>query len=120
MHFKQRCRVHFQLLSMMINFSSDNIVPAGKRAVIELVTAMVTIPAGEKVRLRMYTNLGYTPSNLDLVMTSQGQASGREILVATHSLRVYTDKDITFNVNRDNAITTGSPLICISGYLVDL
>ena len=106
--------------NVMISFSSHNIVPPGKRAVIELVTASVTVPAGEKARLRLYTNLGFTPSNLDLVMTSQGQANGKEILVCTQSLRAYTDKNIDFNINRDNAVTTGYALICISGYLVDL
>jgi hypothetical protein len=106
--------------NMLINFNSWNIVPPGKRAVIELVTASIEVPSGERARLRMYTNLGYIPSNLDLVVTPQGQASGREILVCTQSLRVYTDKDIMFNINRDNAFTTGYALICISGYLVDL
>jgi hypothetical protein len=106
--------------NMLINFNSWNIVPPGKRAVIELVTASIEVPAGERARLRMYTSLGYTPSNLDLVVTHQGQTNGREILICTQSLRVYTDNEIMFNINRDNPFTTGYALICISGYLVDL
>ena len=35
---------------------------------------------------------------------------------ATHSIRAYTDSLIEFDINRDNATTSGSALICISGY----
>lgn len=101
-----------------IDFSDWNIVPAGKRAVIELVTATVQVPAGEWARLRMYTSLGSIPSNLDLVLTPQGQPEGQNTYEATHSIRAYTDHDIFFNVNRDNATTKGYALICISGYIV--
>lgn len=55
----------------------------------------------------MYTSLGVAPSNLDFFLTPQGQVSGREMLVATHSVRVYSDHLIEFNVNRDNAQTEG-------------
>ena len=51
------------------------------------------------------------PSNLDLFLTFQGNASGNAIYVATHSLRAYTDHYIDFNINRDNATTSGSSLI---------
>jgi len=92
---------------------------AGKRAVIELVTAAIMVPAGEFARLRCHTSLGGVLSNLDLVLTSQGTAIGKTFLAATHSLRIYADHLIDFNVHRDNAETTGHALIAISGYLVD-
>jgi hypothetical protein len=95
------------------------IPPAGKIAVIELVTASILVPAGEFARLRMFTTLGSAASNLDFTLTPQGQVGGRRILMCTHAVRVYSDSQIEFNVNRDNAQTTGSALICISGYLVD-
>jgi len=102
----------------MVDFGDWNIVPKGKRAVIELVTAQIIVPSGEWTRLRMYTSLGTTPSNLDLFVTFQGNVSGNAIYVATHSLRAYTDNLIEFDINRDNAATSGSALICISGYVV--
>jgi len=101
-----------------IDFSG--IVPGGKRAVIELVTATISVPLGEWARLRMYTSLGFAPSNLDLTVTPQGQTSAGQILVATHTLRAYSDQTISFNVNRDNAKTEGDAFICISGYLIDV
>ena len=101
-----------------VSFADWKIVPKGKRAVIELVTAQIIVPSGEWARLRMYTSLGSVPSNLDLFLTFQGNVSGSAIYDATHSLRVYTDNEIDFDINRDNATTSGSALICISGYIV--
>lgn len=103
-----------------IDFANWGIPPSGMRAVIELVTATISVPSGEWARLRMYTSLGSTPSNLDLVLTPQGQVGGRQILVATHAVRVYSDQLIEFNVNRDNADTEGDAFICISGFLIDV
>jgi hypothetical protein len=83
-----------------ISFDDWKIAPKGKRAVIELVTAQIIVPQGEWVRLRMYTSLGMVPSNPDLFLTFQGNVSGNGI------------------INRDNATTSSSALICISGYIV--
>ncbi|HMK89311.1 MAG TPA: hypothetical protein VK446_06725 [Methylocystis sp.] len=104
----------------LIDFADWGIIKPGTRAVIELVTATITVPAGEWARLRLYTSLGTTPSNLDLFLNPQGLVGGSQIYVATHSLRVYSDEDISFNVNRDNATTSGEAFICISGYLIDV
>lgn len=101
-----------------LSFDNWNLVPSGRRAVIKLVTATISVPAGEWARLRMYTSLGMVPSNLDLVLTSQGTLNGMHQLVATHSLRAYTDHTIDFGVGRDNATTAGRVFVCISGYLV--
>jgi hypothetical protein len=103
-----------------INFNPDwGIPPSGKRAVIELVTATISVPQGEKARLRLFTSLGSAASNFDFVLTQQGQVGGQDVLVGTHAIRAYSDSLIEFNVNRDNATTKGHAFICISGYLVD-
>ena len=62
--------------------------------------------------------VGSVPSNLDLFLTFQGNVGGKAIYDATHSLRAYSDNEIDFDINRDNATTAGSALICISGYIV--
>ena len=103
--------------NISVSFADWKLIPSGKRAVIELVTAEATVPSGEWIRLRMNTSLGSVPSNLDLVMSFQGNVGDKGIYVATHSLRVYSDNEISFTFNRDNATTTGSALICISGYI---
>ena len=102
-------------------------IPDGKRLVIELVTAQVLVPAGESARLRLMTHLDNVASNIDLVLTSQGQVGGQEeVLVATHALRAYADdlpaasEDFQVKVSRENEETQGYASICVSGYLVDL
>jgi hypothetical protein len=102
-----------------VSFADWKIVPKGKRAVVELVTAQIIVPSGEWARLRMYTSLGTVPSNFDLFLTFQGNVSGNAIYTATHPLRAYTDNEIDFDINRDNATTSGSALICISGYIAN-
>ena len=101
----------------LVSFDDWNLIPKGKRAVIELVTAQIIVPEGEWARLRMYTSLGSVPSNLDLSLTFQGNVGGNAIYDATHSIRAYSDNDISFDINRDNPTTSGSALICISGYI---
>jgi hypothetical protein len=73
-----------------------------------------------RARLRMFTGLGTNPSNLDLTLTPQGIVGGQQILVATHCARAYADSLLAFNVNRDNATTSGHALVCVSGHLEPL
>lgn len=103
-----------------IDFTGAVNIPSHQMAVIELITATVQVPCGERARLRLSTSLGTAPSNLDFVLTPQGPVGNQEFFVATHSVRVYSDHLIAFNVNRDNAQTEGDALICISGYLIDV
>jgi hypothetical protein len=113
-------------LSTQFDVSSAVKIPKGKRAVIELVTASIFVPAKTWVSLRMSTSLGFEPSNIDLYLTPQGVHSGnkeplprtRETWVATHSLRAYTDQAISFDVSRDYVDEHGDATICVSGYIV--
>ena len=70
--------------------------------------------------LRLFTSLGHAASNLDLVLTPQGEFLGLQRLVATHSLRVYSDRLIEFSVSRNDSETAGEALVGISGYFVDV
>ena len=90
-----------------------------QRRVIEFVTATVEVPAGESARLRMYTGLSNgAAGNFDLALTPQGIAEGQSVYVCTHQVRLYTDGFLGINVNRDNATTSGTVLMSVSGYLV--
>lgn len=93
--------------------------PPGQRLVIEFVTATIEVPDGESARLRMFTGFSNGQAgNFDLAVVPQGTVNGQAIYVATHSQRTYTDGFLAFNVNRDNATTSGYALISVSGYLV--
>ena len=111
---------HDQDLPPSFNVEFNFSLQPKTRAVIEFVTASVLVPAGEMARLRMFTGLGTSAGNFDLVLTPQGIVNGQQILVATHRIRAYADSLLAFNVNRDNAITTGHALVCVSGYLEPL
>ena len=93
--------------------------PQGQRLVIEFVTATVEVPAGESARLRMFTGFSTGQAgNFDLALTPHGVRNGQSIYVATHTVRAYTDGFLEFNINRDNAVTSGHALVCVSGYVV--
>ena len=93
--------------------------PQGQRLVVEFVTATIAVPAGESARLTMFTGFSNGQAgNFDLALAPQGIVNGQSVYVATHTVRAYTDNFLAFNVNRDNASTPGSALICVSGYAV--
>ena len=99
-----------------INFS----VPAGKRYVIESITATINVPDGENVRLRLATGIGIHTSNMDLVVIPQGVVLGQAVFVATHALKAYADSLLRIFIARDNPNTKGYAFACFSGYLIDL
>jgi hypothetical protein len=106
-------------LTPSLNVDIPFTAPQGQRLVIEFVTATVEVPAGESARLRMFTGFSNGQAgNFDLALTPQGIRGGQSIYVCTHQVRAYTDGFLAFNVNRDNATTSGNALICVSGYLV--
>jgi hypothetical protein len=106
-------------LTPSFNYEIGFTAPSGQRLVIEFVTATIEVPAGESARLRMFTGFSNGQAgNFDLALTPQGIRGGQATYVCTHEVRAYTDGFLAFNINRDNAITSGDALICVSGYLV--
>jgi hypothetical protein len=103
--------------SANIDFADWNIVPKGKRAVIELITASILTPPDTWPSLGLNTAVGTANLNLNLSVTPQGQTANWATYVATHSLRVYTDGIIVFGVRCPKP--TGAVLISISGYIAD-
>ena len=110
---------HDAQLTPSSNWEIAFTAPAGQRLVIEFVTATIEVPVGESARLRMFTGFSNGQAgNFDLALTPQGTVSGQSIWICTHQVRAYTDGFLGFNINRDNATTSGYALICVSGYLV--
>jgi hypothetical protein len=106
--------------ALTTGFDFTNIVSSAQRAVIELVTATISVTPGSWAALRFHTSLGTVPSNVDLVLTPQYPLSCLQTLVCTHSLRLYTDRLIQFDIYRTDPKAVGEALICISGYRVDI
>jgi hypothetical protein len=95
-------------------------VPAGKRLVIEYVSAKVTIPGGHKLRaLNVFTNLNGDFAYHFLAPTPTGVFNE---YVAAQQLRLYADPNTQVNIcaSRDNGDGIAPVQATISGYLVDL
>jgi hypothetical protein len=106
-------------LTPSFNFELNFDIPKGKRAVIELITAEVAVPVGEFARLRLFTGIGTSAGNFDLILVPQGEVGGKTIYHCTHAIKAYADTLLAVNINRDNATTQGHALVGISGYLID-
>lgn len=95
-------------------------IPAGKRALVTLVSAIVDVPTGGKARLHMHTRRGFVPADLELVFTGRGRAAGGgDVLFATHAVHAHSDGVVQFGVTREDGAAEGDAFICISGFLID-
>jgi hypothetical protein len=95
-------------------------VPAGKRLVIEYVSARVTIPGGHKLRaMNVFTNLNGDFAYHHLMPTPTGVFNE---YVVGQQVRLYADPNTQVNIcaSRDNGDGIAPVLATISGYLVDL
>ena len=100
------------------------IVPAGKRLVIEYVSAIADVPVDQKVVISVLCqNLSASRAVSHVFpVTPQGTFPGPiDRLVASESTRIYVEPEdsVNFIVNRNSAAGTANCLFSISGYLVD-
>jgi hypothetical protein len=121
------------------NDGSSFAIPAGKRLVIENISAVARIPEGFKVEAALYS---YLDSNADgvgdsqditfhrIAFVDQGAFGGTQILAANHRMQVFADEQIGtshFGVGlqaRLNALAPAGSFVqvqvTVSGYLEDL
>jgi len=114
-------------------------IPAGKRLVIENISAVARTPEGVKMELNFYTYLDNDGDGVggieDIVfhriaLVDQGTFDGTAIASANHKVLVFADSrigDISYGVTLQGRLngTIGSPAfaqgqLTISGYLEDL
>jgi hypothetical protein len=126
--FQARVFVNPQSTGVDTSFAS---FPAGKRLVIENVSAIARRPQGLQVELHFFT---YLDSNGDgaaaveeitfhrITLTEQGVFDGVQISNANHMVQVFADISQIGVGGRLNGTTTGSVQIQVtfSGYLEDL
>ena len=96
-------------------------LPQGFRFVIEVISAVISVPAGGKALLTVSGQTSNNPlaSNFFIPLTPQGVFGGDDVFVATQAIRLYTDDKIDISVGRDND-TGASVVVCLSGYLLKL
>lgn len=115
------------------NFSPGPIVPAGKRLVIEYVSARTQLPGSETLlEAGILTNLDgkWGPSHY-LVPTSTASSGGWRYFSMSHPIRMYADADATMgpfgspvrlSAKRSESVSGHGAVVqfTISGYLIDL
>lgn len=99
-------------------------VPEGKRFVIESVSALADIPAGESIQLMFLTNTNNSPSGNSayhmIALTPQGTFGGNTILTANHKTLIFGAGRIYFRARPTWVSGSGSASVVFSGYLENL
>lgn len=92
-------------------------VPEGKQAVLEFVSVLAVLPAGQNTHgVGIYLD-GFEHH---LPMTPQGSdRHGRSIFVASQSLRAYIRHHVSFALRRDQNDESAYFEMAVSGYLID-
>jgi hypothetical protein len=97
------------------------VVPAGKRMVIEHITAHVAFLGPGQALLSINTTAGGVPGQRPIPLTSQGNLSGYDHLAASELVKMFADPETTISVTgqRDSTSHMGGFMVTVDGYLVD-
>jgi hypothetical protein len=97
-----------------------DLVPAGKRLIIEHVTARVRVPIGQSVYAGL--KIGGIRFGTLIPLVSQGVIDGTQILVSSTpaKLRVAAGSTGCLLLARDVAVGQATGLFNVSGYLIDV
>jgi len=96
-------------------------VPAGKRLVIEFVTAQGTVPSGEFPEFKLVATVGGISAEHSLLTSPMSQSGSLVRFEASEVVRIYADPGttVTFLVRRPNGAAGAANLgMTISGHLV--
>jgi hypothetical protein len=96
-------------------------VPAGKRLVIENVSAQMRVLAGAFAVVSVHTTVGGNQAQAEVALAPQGTFGRESRFAATQNMRLYADPGTTVAISyaRSVADTTGKLTLGFSGYLVD-
>lgn len=120
-----------QPFQQLFNFSFDHtqgtngqsfVVPAGKRLVIEFVSAAIALEMGLVVDAVVTTTVGGIAGGHHLIPTSMGPAWGFPLsYLISKDIRVYADPGTTVGFSiTDNLTGNGGAWGTISGYLINI
>jgi hypothetical protein len=101
------------------------IVPAGKRLVIESVSARVVVtPIDSVSTLNFLTTVqGLSTAFHEIQVSRQGSdLNGSQVFAGTHAVRAYADPgtDVMVQFGRSDTTTDASPVITLVGHLVNV
>jgi len=99
-------------------------VPAGKRFIVETVSARTELAPLDAVnRVELITELGNKPVFHGILVSKQGlDLNGQNVFVGTHSIRAYADPgtDVQLEFSHSNVSDDAVATMTISGYFIDL
>ena len=129
-------RVPFQdTATIFVTGSSGSVetiltVPAGKRLIIESVSAQVTVtPIDSVSALNIITRFApqggqsFGTGFHEIQVSQQGRdLSGNSVFAGTHAMRAYADPgtDVQVQFGRSDITNSATAVICVVGYLVDV
>ena len=82
-------------------------VPAGKRLVIESITARTTVPDGQHVILHLTTTTSGRGSRHYITLKDQGAFPTFHAFTATGTVRIYADAETTIRFSAQRSDSTG-------------
>jgi len=99
-----------------------NQVPAGKRLVIEFVTADISIPAGQYVDLAIIVRIGNASTGFRIKLDKIQNVNGSDIYITSQPVKLYTDenRNIEMYINRYPFTGTGHATVMCSGHIEDM
>ena len=103
-------------------FATD-VVPAGKRLIIEFVTVKITLPNGQAATFASLNTAYPTSVNRTITLTSAGNDNvGNATFVATHKVFVILDPGqfLQASAFRNSLTGGGNIAMTVSGYLADI
>ncbi len=94
-------------------------VPAGKRLVIETISARVATASGQSVIGNIGTRIGGQNASTNLLFVFQGNDGTQAKYAATHSVRLYAEagSSVTFTTVRTDKNAVGNKNVSFTGYL---
>jgi hypothetical protein len=112
----------FNMTDGQANIQSQFTAPAGKHMVIEFVTAILTVQAGQSAAITFFVQTAGAPAPgivHALALTPQGTFNGGSVFMSTHMVRLYPDPGTTlifeFARNAANGVASGN--ISVTGHL---
>lgn len=96
-------------------------VPAGKRLVVEQVTASIGVLPGQHALMNVMTTANGNQVVHFMKPTEQGEWVGFQVFVVSQPVRFYADAgtQVRLQVNKNSTVGIGSATVSLSGYLID-
>jgi hypothetical protein len=97
-------------------------VPAGKRLVIEFITADIFVPSGQYVDCSLIARLGNASTGFRIKLDKIQNVNGSDVYVTSQPAALYTDENrsVEMYINRSPFTGTGHAVVMCSGHLENM